>query len=128
MTTETRTVLVERSYLVRVTQTYRVTAPVDLIEDDDADFDQFVCDQGELLSDETACIDDDQLETVVRGDAPDKPAYAPGLYRLSRVLQNRDVSTRFAEHTTERLWMIGGIEGLLSTQYVEEIYPTIEAV
>lgn len=60
-------VVVERSYLVRVTQTYTGTLPPQWDSMNDGDRDQYVCDHFTLTSDDQiAQLDDSELRATVR--------------------------------------------------------------
>lgn len=58
-------VTIERSYLVRVVQTYTGRLPGNH-DNREADIDQFVCENFILVSDETETVEDDELHTVLR--------------------------------------------------------------
>lgn len=58
-------VTIERSYLVRVVQTYTGRLPENH-DSREADIDQFVCENFVLVGDETETVEDDELHTVLR--------------------------------------------------------------
>ncbi|CPR34263.1 Uncharacterised protein [Mycobacteroides abscessus subsp. abscessus] len=58
-------VTIERSYLVRVVQTYTGRLPESREERTD-DVDQFICDNFLLVSDETETVDEDELQVILR--------------------------------------------------------------
>lgn len=65
---KTKHVRVRREFLVKKIQEWHVSIPADhdteeWTDNDLAGFDQFVCDQGELVLETYTTIDDDQLET-----------------------------------------------------------------
>lgn len=66
-------VLVQRSYLARIVQTYELDLPdgidahaaQDWLDDDPPGFDQHVCDRGELRDDHDEQLDEWQLDTRI---------------------------------------------------------------